>query len=374
MTTFVGHARVFTVHWADLAKCLPISNDQEGYARRRDLYEMFDPPGHGILYKGTVVRALFRMMPQVSGISDMKVVVHEAWNNCRDLVSPVTPIGIDRMDRNQFRVFCIYLWYYFKLWDVFVQLNDMGTKDRKVTRITFEEMMPYVRDWGVPDAEQWGANSESVFDNIDRSGKGWVIFDDLAEFVLRRAVPVTSANGEEECREEAIRLLKRTHPHLMDKPRAIPKKDYQVCPPGQRRPPMQVELEGIREGGMTSPKARRFKTQYMCDYMSPAYIPDEVTTASTTPARSRALSRALTPRPVRYGSQAALKPPSDLNVGIGLIRSSSMPDATMRTQGLDKGQLRSKLENHLDMYSTGQMRKLLKVAGGMVVGPGSPKM
>jgi len=364
-------ARTFTVHWADLAKCLPIDNEMSGYSRRRDLYEMFDPPGHGILYKGTVVRALFRMMPQVSGISDMKLVVHQAWNICRELVTPITPIGIDRMDRNQFRVFCIYLWYYFKLWDVFVQLNDMGTQNRKVTRTTFEEMMPYFREWGVQDASMWGANLDAVFETMDRSGQGWVIFDDLAEFVLRRAVPQLSASGEEECREEAIRLLRRTHPHLLS--RDPPKKDHSwngigyppVPPPGQRRPPMQVELDGISEGGIASPN-RRYKTQYMCDYLTPAYMTgSQVTTASSTPARSRVLSRALTPRPV-------IKAPSDMKIGIGLIRSASMPDATMRTQGLDKQALRTKLENHLDMYSTGQMRKMLHVAGGMVVGPGSP--
>jgi len=365
MTTFVGSARTFTVHWADLAKCLPIENNQESYARRRDLYELFDPPGHGILFKGTVVRALFRMMPSVSGISDMKLAVHQAWNICRELVPPICGIGIDRMDRNQFRALCIYLWYYFKLWDVFAQLSDMGTQSRKVTQKTFEEMCPYIRDWGVADAAMWAANPEVVFETIDRSAQGWVLFDDMAEFILRRAVPQLSANGEEECREEAIRLLRRTHPHLLAKDPPNKEQHWNgacppVPPPGQRRPPMQMELEGISEGGISRAK-RAFTTQYMCDYLSPQYMSSEVTTASSTPARSRVLSRALTPRiPVR--------PPSDLNIGIGLIRSSSMPDATMRTQGLNKEALRSKLENHLDMYSTGQMRKILKVAGGMVTG------
>lgn len=369
MTTLVGTARTFTVHWADLAKCLPIENTQECHARRRDLYEIFDPPGHGILFKATVVRALFRMMPSVSGITDMKLVIHQAWNVSRQLVEPITGIGIDRMDRNQFRVFCIYLWYYFKLWDVFAQLSDAGTQSLKVSQKTFEEMCAYIQEWGVQDAALWASQPETVFGSVDRGGQGWVRFEDLAEFVLRRAVPQLSAPGEEECRAEAIRLLRRTHPHLLAQP---PKKDQHwngacppVPPPGQRRPPMQMELEGISEEGAGNSRTnRRFKTQYMCDYLSPQYMNSEMTTASSSPARSRVLSRALTPRPVR--------PPSDLAIGIGLIRSSSMPDATMRTQGLDKQALRSKLENHLDMYSTGQMRKLLKVAGGMVVGPGSP--
>lgn len=368
MTTHSGNARTFTVHWADLAKCLPIENDANGHNRRQELYERFDPHGNGILDKATVERAFFRILPQVSGISDMKLAVHQAWNVCRDLVTPVTEIGVQSMDRNQFRVFCIYLWYYFKLWDVFVQLNDMGTQGRKVTRIAFEEMLAYLRDWGVQEVHEWAANLDSVFDSMDRGRQGWVIFDDLAEFVLRRAIPQLSANGEEECREEAIRLLRRTHPHLLA--RDPPKKEHSfrggVPPPGQQRPPMQVELEGISEGGIASSKSR-FTTRYMSDYLSPQYCKSsQVTTASSTPARSRVLSRALTPR-------SNVRPPSDLRVGIGLIRSASQPDATFRTPStLDKQALRDKLENHLDMYSTGQMRKLLKVAGGMVVGPTSP--
>jgi len=372
MVHYVGNARTFTVHWADLAKCLPIESDNAGLRKRNELYEMFDPPGHGILFQPRVVRALFRMMPQVSGISDMRLTIHDAWGATRDLVDPIVPIGIDRMDRNQFRCFLIYLWYYFKIWDLFVQLSDQGTENLKASQKHFEEMLPVLQEWGVQDAAMWMANPEACFEVMDRSGQGWVIFDDLASFILRRSLHQLSQAGEEECKADASRLLRRTHPHLLDKP--FPKQERNwgcpcppVPPPGQRRPPMPVQLESIGEGGVQRLPERRYKTQYMCDYLQPQYLPSEMSTAASSPARSRALSRALTPHPA--ASSPCLRPPSDLNVGIGLIRSSSMPDATMRTQNLDRHALRSKLENHLDMYSTGQMRKLLKVAGGMVVGP-----
>lgn len=367
--TMAGTARTFTCHWADLARILPITNDLAAQARRRSLFEEFDPQGHGLLFQAKTVRALYRIMPAVSGVSDMKLCCHRAWQVTRDLATPIVPIGKDAMDRNQFRVLCIYLWYYFKLWDIFVQLSETGTDSRKVNLRNFEEMLPWLRAWGVQD----GAihNPDTVFETLDRYGQGWILFEDLAEFILRRAVPQLAAPFEEESRAEAIRLLKRTSPHLLDK--QWPTKDRAwngacppVPPPGQRRPPMPVELDGMGggAGGSVSPSAkRRFQTQYMCSYIPPQDMPTEVPSVGSK-AASRALSRALTPRPVR--------PPSDLQTGIHLIRSSSLPAETMRTQGLDKQALRSKLENHLDMYSTGQMRKLLKVAGGMVVGPESP--
>lgn len=356
---YVGTSRAFTVHWSDLAKCLPIENDAVSTKRRRELFETFDPQGAGILYQVRVVKAFFRMLPQPRGSLDMRLVVQQAWSVTRDIVTPITPIGTDRMDRNQFRVLCIYLWYFYKLWDVFVQVSGLGAENRKVTQKQFEEMLPWIRDWGIQDAAMWVTSPDAWFEAIDRKGQGWVIFEDLAEFILKCAVPQLCVAGEEECRAEAIRLLLKTHPHMMEK--AIPKQDRNwggaappVPPPGQKRPPMRMDLDVMEQGGISS-RNRRYTTQYASDYLSPQYLPLQVAPASYPTARSRVY-------PAR--------PPSDFSTGMGLIRSSSMPDATMRTQGMDKQALRMKLENQLDMYSTGQMRKLLKVAGGMVLGPG----
>jgi len=357
---YVGTARQFTVHWADLARCLPVENDSAAKARRRELFETFDPQGQGILSQARVVKALFRLMPNVSGITDMWIIIHQAFGVARDIVAPITPIGVDRMDRNQFRVLMIYLWHFFKLWDIFAQLN-MGTDNRKVTQKQFEEMLPWVRAWGVKDAGMWATNPDACFESVDRNRQGWVVFEDFAEFILRHAVPQLCADGEEEGRAEAVRLLRRTNPQLLQKESAG--KALAVPPPGQRRPP--VRLDDKTEGGMPSPQWR-YRTSYMSDYISPQNLPSEGTTASSTPARSCALSRALTP------TVTSRRPASDVATGIALVRSSSEP---VRTVGLDKNALRSKLENHLDMYSTGQMRKLLQVAGGMVLekpGPTNP--
>jgi len=366
MATIVGRGRTFTVHWSDLEKCVPIGDDTASKAKRRDLFEMFDPQGIGTLAQARTVKSFSRLMPTVAGILDIRRVIHQAWGSVWGLVPPICNIGKDRMDRNQFRVLCIYLWYFVKLWDIYAQLSDTGTGNQKVTQKQFEEMIPWIEGWGVKDVAM-SSNPDACFDALDRGRQGWILFEELAEFVLRRIVPQISAAGDEECRSDAIRVLRRNHPHLVMQ--GIPKKERTwngacppIPPPGQWRPPMPVELDGVDQGGNVAP-SRRFRTQYMCDYLSPQYLPAEVISATSSPSRSRVLSRALTPRPVR--------PPSDLATGISLIRSSSCPDATLRTQGLDKQALRMKLENQLDMYSTGQMRKLLKVAGGMVIGPGS---
>merc|ERR1719162_1893759 len=102
----------------------------------------------------------------------------------------------------------------------------------------------------------------------------------------------------------------------------------------------------------------------MSDYLTKShynhkFLGSEVAPASSWPAAPTPPNRQIT------------RPPSNFETGVALIRSASLPEATVRTKGLDRTALRGQLENHLDMYSTGQMRKLLKVAGGMALGPTS---
>merc|ERR1711964_700421 len=119
----------------------------------------------------------------------------------------------------------------------------MGTQNQKVTQQQFEEMLPWMQEWGIQDATMWQSNPDACFETMDRNRQGWVMFEDLAEFILRRAVPQLSADGEKESRTEAARLLRRNHPELMAK--EFPKKGRSwngacppVPPPGQWRPPM----------------------------------------------------------------------------------------------------------------------------------------
>jgi len=359
-------ARTFTVHWSDLAQGIPVGNDDKSVRRRRELFERFDEDGRGILFQAKAERSLFRLLPLVAGFSDLRWTIHKAWAITRELVKPICPMGVDRMDRNQFRALCIYLWYFFKLWDVFAQLNS-GTDEKQVTQRHFEEIVTAVRQWGVQEAAMWKVNPDAVWDLIDRNKCGWVMFDDFAEFILRRSLLQLITEGEEDCRQEATRLLRRTHPHLLE--RDFPERDAfgnnraapPLPPPGQWRPPVSMDLKE----GHPSP-SNRYKTQHMCDYVNPRYVPSRASQA-TTAASSQAPSRAIT----RSASVASRRNTADMETGIALIRSSSLPNMTMRTQGLGRDALRTKLNDQLDMYSTGQMRKLLKVAGGMVVGSDS---
>lgn len=360
--TLGPRTRTFTVHWSDLAQCIPVGSDVQSMRRRRELFEKIDEDGRGILYQAKAERCLFRLLPLVAGFADLRWIVHKAWAVTREVVKPICSMGVDRMDRNQFRALCIYLWYFFKLWDLVAQLTG-STDGKQVTQQHFEEIVPaLLGQWGIQEAAIWKVNLDVVWDLIDRNKRGWVIFDDFAEFILRRSLLQLIAEGEEDSRQEATRLLRRTHPHLLE--RDFPEKDSfgtnraapLVPPPGQWRPPLSLD---VKEGGLSP--TNRYKTQHMCDYVNPRYVAShnsQATTAASSSSRS-ALSRS---------ASVASRNSAELETGIALIRSSSLPDVTMRTRGLDRDALRSKLNDQLDMYSTGQMRKLLKVAGGIIVG------
>lgn len=363
-------ARAWVVHWPDLAQHCPTGTDYASKSRRRELFDDFDPQGNGILFQAHTVRGLFRLLPPISGISDIKIVLRKGIAVVVERIEPVTPLGIDRVDRNQFRCLLIYIWHYVKLWDLCVQL--FGTGQQRVTRAIFEKVLPDLREWGFEGAEVWAAQPALIFERMDREGTGLVRFEHFAEFCLRHALPdLCKPDGELE-RHWATELLRRTHPHLFEQ--QSPKKQDifflgsvpPVPPPGQRRPPVQLET-GNPFGSPTGAAAnQRWRTQYMQDYLTKSHYKGkflEASSAPCSPVRSHSSSPSVSNR------LANLKKPSNLETGVALIRSASLPEATMRTKNLGRTELRAKLENHLDMYSTGQMRKMLKVAGGMTVNP-----
>jgi len=314
------------------------------------------------------VRGLFRLLPPISGISDIKVVLRKGFRIVADCIEPVTPLGVDRIDRNQFRCLLIYTMHYVKLWDFIVQMD--GTGEKRVTRADFEKVLPDLRDWGFDGAGKWAQQPAATFELLDREGAGAVRFEHFAEFCLRHALPSLCRPDEELERSWATEMLRKTHPHLFEQQPSPKKKDLwfrgsvpPVPPPGQRRPPTELQAN---PGSPTGAANQRWKSQYMQDYLTKSHYRGkflEAASASSSPVRAHSST------PTHRLAQ--LKPPNHFETGVAMIRSASMPEATMRTRNLDRTELRAKLENHLDMYSTGDMRKLLKVAGGMTLSPSS---
>eukprot|EP00928_Gymnodinium_smaydae_P011800 TRINITY_DN14319_c0_g2_i1.p1 TRINITY_DN14319_c0_g2~~TRINITY_DN14319_c0_g2_i1.p1 ORF type:complete len:397 (-),score=60.33 TRINITY_DN14319_c0_g2_i1:102-1292(-) len=371
--------KVFVVHWGDLNLRLPIGNDLASQARRRALFESIDgSDGKGILFQGKVIRAIYRSLPTITGMPDTRPFLTRAFHTVVTTIPPVAPIGTDNCDRNQFRVFMIYIIYYLKIWEVLCQ-HPLETKGH-VSFSEFEALLVHLRDWGFAEARVWEGDPHAWFDRLS-SHLGIVPTEEFLDRLLRGALLDLAKEGEDTERQLAERLLKRTHPHMVmssgSRAQGITFAGSAppVPPPGQKRPPPVPEAEEFRPGNF-----QRWSTQYMCDFECPSRLQSQAPSrlGSLAPSRS-AYSQARTrvgtvsnsPRGDRgrplmsakaqFASQAAsMKSPS------GMRHSHSMPEAGTTFSGLDREELRQKLEKHLEMSTTMDMRKILRVAGGMV--------
>lgn len=367
--------RTHVVHWGDVAPKLPFGSEPATKKKRRELFEACDPRGIGLLSHAEVVRYYFRLLPPITGVMDTKLVLELCFRVARETVKPVVHIGFQQLDRNQFRVFLMSIWYYIKLWEIFCTIDESG--ERIVTIDHFIKVLPAMAQWGFGEVDQWLMDPEPAFQKLDRSGCGEVTFDELAEFCLRHGTPKLSELDDDEERTKALSLLTRIDPNLAAKVAPEPKYNGSVPPvppPGQKLPPSGLPPSGRpspgNSPGSNADRMKRWSSQYRTDYMPPSRRSSQpgstVVSALPTPSRSRALSRAGSKESVSFSRNG--EPIRDIR------RQQSMPTLGTSIAGdargtLDRNELRSKLEQNLGMYSTNQMRRILEVAGGMVVSP-----
>mmetsp|Transcript_125596 Transcript_125596/g.391036 ORF Transcript_125596/g.391036 Transcript_125596/m.391036 type:complete len:393 (-) Transcript_125596:47-1225(-) len=391
--------RSHVVHWGDIAPKLPFGCDSVTLMKRRELFDACDPRGIGLLSQSEVVRYFFRLLPPVAGIIDMKVALNLCFRAARETVTPVVHIGSQQLDRNQFRVFLMNVWYYIKLWERFCTVDESGARD--VTPEIFEGLLPVMAEWGFGEVGEWLADPESVYQRLDRGGGGGLSFDELAEFCLKRGVPKLSAPDDEEERRAALDVLSRTQPHLASKvaPAGSGRRSSMppVPPPGQKLPPSGPSSSTGSSPSAADTKMRRWSSQYTMDYAPPSQrssragslavsaVPTPSRTRASTPAGGRRDSlRAFSKESCRTNASGGGRRDSERAVSKescsteaeaarDLRRQNSAPSIASSAGGgdLDRGALRSKLEQNMAMYSTSQMRRILEVAGNMVVGPKS---
>lgn len=366
--------------WQDLALALPRGSDHQSRARREELFDVYDIPGEGVLLQVNVVKGVLRRLPYIPGMSDPSIVLKRVFKAVVENVPPVATIGMDKMDRNQFRFLMLGIWHYFKLYDFFISRGN--ATGRKATLEDFEAALPMLREWGCNEVDAWEAEPARAFAAMNRGGgvgAGGVLFDDLADVCLRRCLQKWHSIDDDEERRHAIHLLSRTHPHMVADKALRRRPGFTgsappVPPPGQRRPP-QVEAPDPR--GLAKTK-EQWKTNYKQSYVTPSLLPAPKTAKEDLESSVRASSQQprhayAWQRPERGVLVRSMSVPPGVGAGASAAASGAgTPAAATRMPqghgGQDRVALRSKLDRQLDGYSTMQMRNLLAVAGGFTVG------
>lgn len=412
------------VSWDDVNRMLPTGTDSNSKSKRIQLYSDFDQRDRGLLNQSETVRGLFRLLPSIGGIVDMRPGWAQAFRLTREAVDPVVPIGMDFIDQNQFRVLLICCWYYLKLWECFFRISR--SNDVVIRREDVDRVPALFRNAGLQDLVFFQNDLLAAF---DRSGQEAMAFKLFADLVLKRALPEMCRIDEAAERGAATRYLERTQPHLVQNNAPVgykmPARNYQLGQEANKmydwRPGKTLESPAKSEATAAIPvsaatygrsgqpsvdqreqkAAQRWNTQYMIDHTSKDWFkrgPSDIGAAgqkALMPSAGAAnghspggLPIRMAPTPTAAASRfAAPSPPSVALPSHGTHYSQSSPaiarDASLQARSamdpmresvrdMDRNQMRNRLNEQLDMCSTFQMRKFLKAAGSTIVGP-APK-
>jgi len=369
--------RRFVVQWEQLETMIPMGTDAKSKQRRLSLFKEFDADNNGLMHQTEAVRSFFRLIPRVGGISDLR----PAWMNCfriaRECVEPIVPIGSDFVEQNQFRALIISFWYYLKLWDCFLQTSPGD--DVSVEFCDLERIPEIFKDSAITDLRRFEDNLHAAFAHSERS---LIPFDKLVDMVLRIALPALATVDAEAEKQEAERQLRRIQPHLWTMPTAknvrrahsldtlqpyqVKRKESSAAAPQDATKPRMVDpyqsmrwqLLNVPIKGSVNTKhlestrkpidmkaTQRWNTQYMSAY---------------TPAQ---------PRNAPHMVDDSLTPKATVPWGGAVMpRSGSLPELPRTTlRHADRNEVQQRLHGQLEMCSTGQMRSLLKAAGGMAL-------
>jgi len=324
------------VDWATVNAQLPIGRDDASKSARHKIFRSFDPNGNGLLSLAEVDGGLTKVL-QIHGIA--KPVMMRAFQAARDVAKPVASFSNDYIDKNEFRVLLVYLTYYLQLFEFFDRIDASG--DRRVGPREFQAALPLLQRWGMKQAATWEANPQAAFREMDRNNGGKVLFDEFADFCLRHGLGQGQLGGFEDPadRKEALDMLKNRRPNMSTdgtKARELTTLTMVPQPQGTAQKGGDPPFGSDAESSVQKIQRERYRTSYHRSFAG----------NGTSVISPRALNAA----------------PSALSATLKLQETSYQNGGSDRA-GPDRAALRDQVNAQLDMYSTGQLRKILTMNG-----------
>lgn len=170
------------VDWQALSEKLPSARTEQEKAKRQELFSAFDPNGNGYLSLAEIDKGC-RDVLGLYEIFDAIPVIMRAYQAARTANDGKNkaPAGTDYVERSEFRLLLLYLRRYFELWQMFATVDT--SNDRRVSLDEFQAALGKIHAWGLPidDAEQ-------EFRAIDKNGGGMILFDEFADWALKKSL------------------------------------------------------------------------------------------------------------------------------------------------------------------------------------------
>jgi len=167
------------IDWVAISGKLPSKKTEEEKARRKQMFNEFDPNGNGILSLAEVDKGV-RDVLQLDAVFDAKPAIMRAFQiakNCtKSKRSDVS--GDDYIEFKEFRFFLLSLRQYFEYYVAFVRCDT--NSDHKISKEEFAAAKEKIEVWvGEIDVE-------ASFREIDTNGGGSILFDEFCAWAIKK--------------------------------------------------------------------------------------------------------------------------------------------------------------------------------------------
>lgn len=166
------------INWDQIRKQIPLERTPEGLEKRRQLFKDFDPNGNGYLSLAETDKGV-RDVLKLDNVFDCKPVIMRAFQAAKNAGPTRTKHSEDYIEKNEFRLFLVYLRQYFEYFEMFNRI-DTGD-DKKVNLQEFKDSIPMMEKWGVKVSDP-----EAAFKEIDTNGGGQILFDEFCHWAIKK--------------------------------------------------------------------------------------------------------------------------------------------------------------------------------------------
>ena len=167
------------IDWASIHAKLPTATNEEEKAKRKKMFQDFDPNGNGILSLAEIDKAI-RDVLKIDDMFDAKPAIIRAFNAAKSKYESKRKSGDDYIERREFKYFLIMLRQYFEYWVAFERVDDSG--DKRISLVEFTDAQPMIEKWvGKIDPEE-------EFKKVDTNGGGFILFDEFCKWAMSKSL------------------------------------------------------------------------------------------------------------------------------------------------------------------------------------------
>jgi Ca2+-binding EF-hand superfamily protein len=169
------------VDWALMRQKMPMEKTEEAKKHRMQLFKQFDPNNNGYLSLAEVDKGCRDVLGLYDVFDAKKVIMRafQAAKGANDSKNKKGSKGGDYVEKCEFRLLFVYLRQYFEIWQMFDEVDT--SDDWRVSYDEFLAALPKIQSWGVKVS-----NPEAEFKAIDKNGGGIILFDEFADWALKK--------------------------------------------------------------------------------------------------------------------------------------------------------------------------------------------